>query len=292
MVVDKMIADILSKGVYPPVFHRYRSIGLYVIRLFVEFRWIYVLIDERIFIDSKTRKPVFGRCTNINEMWVSLIEKAFAKVYGCYENLISGYVDEGINCLTAFPSEKIYLKDEKSGVFPHKQVQHYGGAEGLWRLMMERDNENCLMGCSIKGDSNGSLLIDGKDSGLLQNHAYSLNDVMELVDPHNKGKPLRLLRLRNPWGSSEWLGAWSSNSPEMEKYQGVIQEYINSLPPDEQFDMDADDGMFLMHYDDWRDNFSTLFMNIDFPDDWTAVRFASKWTKSNSGGLPCRYETD
>jgi len=37
MIVDKMVADILSKGVYPPVFHRYRSIGLYVIRLFIEF---------------------------------------------------------------------------------------------------------------------------------------------------------------------------------------------------------------------------------------------------------------
>jgi len=37
--------------------------------------------------------------------------------------------------------------------------------------------------------------------------------------------------------------------------------------------MDADDGMFLIHYDDWKDNFSALFMNIDFPDDWTGVRF-------------------
>jgi hypothetical protein len=25
-----------------------------------------------------------------------LIEKAYAKMHGCYENLISGYVDEGI----------------------------------------------------------------------------------------------------------------------------------------------------------------------------------------------------
>ena len=56
--------------------------------------------------------------------------------------------------------------------------------------------------------------------------------------------------------------------------------------------MDADDGMFLMHYDDWRDNFSTLFMNIDFPDEWTAVRFSSKWTKSNAGGLPSKYEPE
>jgi len=41
-----------------------------------------------------------------------------------------------------------------------------------------------------------------------------------------------------------------------------------------------------MHYDDWHDQMSTLFLNCDFPEDWTGVRFQSKWTKSNSGGLP------
>ena len=56
-------------------------------------------------------------------MWVALIEKAFAKVYGCYENLISGYVDEGINQLTAFPSEKILIKNEHTNVFPHKTIE-------------------------------------------------------------------------------------------------------------------------------------------------------------------------
>lgn len=72
----------------------------------------------------------------------------------------------------------------------------------------------------------------------------------------------------------------------MTKYQSVIQSYINSLPPDEQFEIDADDGTFFMHYDDWIDNMSTLFINIDFPDAWCGVRFASQWTKFNSGGLP------
>jgi hypothetical protein len=29
-------------------------------------------------------------------MWVALIEKAYAKMHGCYGNLISGYIDEGV----------------------------------------------------------------------------------------------------------------------------------------------------------------------------------------------------
>ena len=34
MIVDKDIATLLSNGIYPPIFHRYRSRGLYVLRIF------------------------------------------------------------------------------------------------------------------------------------------------------------------------------------------------------------------------------------------------------------------
>ena len=96
MIVDKEIATILSNGVYPPIFHRFRSRGLFVLRIYKNFNWIYVIIDARIPINIETRKPVFGTCKNIHEMWVALIEKAYAKLHGCYGNLISGYIDEGI----------------------------------------------------------------------------------------------------------------------------------------------------------------------------------------------------
>ena len=47
-----------------------------------------------------------------------------------------------------------------------------------------------------------------------------------------------------------------------------------------------------MHYSDWKENFSTLFLNLDFPEDWTGVRFNSAWTTDNSGGLPNSYTED
>ena len=30
--------------------------------------------------------------------------------------------------------------------------QHYGGKDGFWKFLMDRDNEGCLLGCSIKGN--------------------------------------------------------------------------------------------------------------------------------------------
>lgn len=41
-----------------------------------------------------------------------------------------------------------------------------------------------------------------------------------------------------------------------------------------------------MSYEDWKDIFSTLFINLDFPEKWTGVRFDSEWNQSNCPGLP------
>ena len=217
-------------------------------------------------------------------------------MHGCYENLISGYVDEGIQELTGFQPEKIVLKSEKTGLFPSKMIeQHYGGEDGFWDFILERDAEKCLMGCSIKGNGkSGPQIMDGKPSGLQLNHAYGVSDVIEFVDPFESEnrKKIRLLRLRNPWGKSEFLGAWSAGSQEINKYRNMIQAYIDGLPKDEQFDMDADDGTFFISFEDWTDHFTTLFLNNDFPDHWTGVRFKSAWTKANSGGLPNAYSTE
>lgn len=100
MIIDKDIASILDNGVYPPIFHKYRSKGIYVFRFFKNFQWVYTLVDQRVPMDVKTKKLVFGKCREKHELWVPLVEKAYAKLHGCYENLMSGYLDEGIQELT------------------------------------------------------------------------------------------------------------------------------------------------------------------------------------------------
>lgn len=96
MIIDKEMATVLSNGVYPPIFHKFRSHGMYIIRIFKNFKWIYVIVDDRIPFNKETKKPIFGHCTSSHELWVPLIEKAYAKMHGCYENLTAGYIDEGI----------------------------------------------------------------------------------------------------------------------------------------------------------------------------------------------------
>jgi len=43
--------------------------------------------------------------------------------------------------------------------------------------------------------------------GLVGGHAYSLVDARTVTN--NGGKEVHLVRVRNPWGHTEWTGPWS-----------------------------------------------------------------------------------
>jgi len=58
-----------------------------------------------------------------------------------------------------------------------------------------------------------------QEGGLVPGHAYSLISARKL----NSGA--EILKLRNPWVSFEWQGAWSDNSPEVSYNKGVNPIY-------------------------------------------------------------------
>lgn len=66
------------------------SVGMYILRLCKGHDWHYIIVDDRFPLSSNTKLPVFARCEDVTEIWVPLIEKAFAKLHGSYDSLISG----------------------------------------------------------------------------------------------------------------------------------------------------------------------------------------------------------
>mmetsp|Transcript_40670 Transcript_40670/g.36111 ORF Transcript_40670/g.36111 Transcript_40670/m.36111 type:complete len:82 (-) Transcript_40670:10-255(-) len=43
-----------------------------------------------------------------------------------------------------------------------------------------------------------------------------------------------------------------------------------------------------MCYKDWRNTYHNLFCCINFPEEWSGIRFVDEWTDNNSGGTPLR----
>ena len=124
-----------------------------------------------------------------NQLWVSLIEKALAKVYGNYAALRLGTIQEGLSILTGSHSEYISI-----------QKEIVTGLDILWAKLLSAKEAGFFMGCEIEN----SIRFHQKyiNLGLQKGHAYSILDV-------RKYGVHKLLKVRNPWGNFIWRGEWS-----------------------------------------------------------------------------------
>ncbi|CAK5273732.1 unnamed protein product [Mycena citricolor] len=96
-------------------------------------------------------------------------------------------------------------------------------------------------------------------NGLIGAHAYS---VLRAVEYNGK----RFVVLRNPWGDSEWTGAWSDGSKEWtEEWLPALKALGHSF---------GEDGQFVMEYSDFLENWSVVERTLVFDDTWV---MSSQW---------------
>ena len=194
---------------------KHKDAGIFVCRFFKDNAWVYVMIDDRIPVyDNREGQPVFARCRDSNELWVPLVEKAYAKLHGSYKALIGGYVHYGLSDMTGFPPIQMVIKRGHQGF--HEEWDK----ALLWQRLYNYKRWGGLMGCSIQqppGEAKKSHEAEG-NNGLRLMHAYSFLDLNEI--PTRDGAQ-RLCRCRNPWGFGEWLGKWGDESDERREYDKV-----------------------------------------------------------------------
>ena len=57
-------------------------------------------VDDRLPC-TRDGAPLYSRCENLNHIYIPILEKAYAKLHGCYENLEHGYIDAALSDLSA-----------------------------------------------------------------------------------------------------------------------------------------------------------------------------------------------
>ena len=202
--------------------------GYYELVLFIDGKFQIVILDDYFPVLKGTNIVYFAR-PNKNELWVMLLEKAWAKVNGGYSNIISGWPCEALSTLTGFSTSKV--------VFSKSNI------DDIWYEIKVADKSNSILCISSKNDK------ECEDHGIVRNHSYTLIDTLEIEKGENT---YRLCKLFNPWGHKEWNGDWSDQSPlwgEEEKKQ--LEEYYKRKK--EEGDQDTimkDDGAFWMCVED------------------------------------------
>ncbi|KAJ8604795.1 hypothetical protein CTAYLR_001068 [Chrysophaeum taylorii] len=200
-------------------------------------------------------RPLFAQPSQ-NELYILIIEKAFAKLAGGYDKLSGGYPLLALMCMTGcedLQSWKKLAAGPKAGQWqrsdiaidkvreaPYNFQQMFTRATAefnqdpqFFDFLKSCDDRNFIMAASISG----STIEKARDDGLVERHAYSL-----IAVKHVKG--IKLCQLRNPWGNDrEWNGAWSDGSPEWTKHPDVKKQLGYE---------ESDDGLFYMHFDDFK----------------------------------------
>ncbi|ESQ29931.1 hypothetical protein EUTSA_v10011175mg [Eutrema salsugineum] len=232
----------------------YNEEGIYTVRFCIQGEWVPVVIDDWIPCESPG-KPAFATSKKLNELWVSIVEKAYAKLHGSYEALEGGLVQDALVDLTGGAGEEIDLRSAQA------QIDLASGR--LWSQLLRFKQEGFLLGA---GSPSGSD-VHVSSSGIVQGHAYSVLQVRE-VDGH------RLVQIRNPWANEvEWNGPWSDSSPD---WSDRMKHKLKYVPQ-------SDEGIFWMSWQDFQIQFRSIYVCRVYPRE---MRYSvhGQWRNYSAGG--------
>eukprot|EP00062_Callorhinchus_milii_P001198 gi/632936241/ref/XP_007893117.1/ PREDICTED: calpain-6 [Callorhinchus milii] len=344
--------------------------GIFCFRFWRFTEWTEVVVDDR--LPTMGGDLLYCHSTSRQEFWSALLEKAYAKLSGCYEALSGGNVGDALLDFTGAVVETLDVKPEDSvetsgegfklgdhllttfdqggliscsshvrlSLFlsfstpspslasdtlspapPHGEWDHVSSLCvwgcvyvcvcmcGWWGggLEMKQDSLSlslslglpgvCVCVCQLKPSA------EMQDLGLNTQHSYSVTGLRRVpltagtLAGSGPGPDTQLMvRMRNPWGNSEWIGPWSDASKEWNKVSKHERKKMGIVV--------RNDGEFWMTFDDWCKYFTKVIIcflvntsRLSLRKTWEQAMFGGAWTRHTNpllhraGGCTNHIET-
>uniref|UniRef100_A0A3B5KVA5 Si:dkey-19b23.13 n=1 Tax=Xiphophorus couchianus TaxID=32473 RepID=A0A3B5KVA5_9TELE len=213
--------------------------GIFHFRFWRFGHWVDVVVDDRLPV-SQDGVLLFCRSATPREFWSALLEKAYAKLNGCYEALEGGNTAEALIDFTGGVSEPLSLDCEALSLSSERR-------KALFQTLAKVYEHKSLITCSIRVGPEGETVESVLDCGLVRGHAYGITAVRKVrlaENPPRTGGTFRLfmVRMRNPWGTTDWKGAWSQGSEQWQQLSRAEREKMGIVVRDVgEFWMDLQD---------------------------------------------------
>eukprot|EP00928_Gymnodinium_smaydae_P017636 TRINITY_DN16748_c0_g1_i1.p1 TRINITY_DN16748_c0_g1~~TRINITY_DN16748_c0_g1_i1.p1 ORF type:complete len:686 (+),score=79.47 TRINITY_DN16748_c0_g1_i1:281-2338(+) len=153
-----------------------------------------IVVDDWFPCNPSTGEPCYSH-THGDELWVIILEKAWAKLHGSYEAIEGGIPMEALMDLLGEPGQVLVFEEHQdeinSGGFRLAQKQFY--------------DLGYVVTAGTPGKDDQTKAEDRQGQGIIPGHAYTVLGLKDVKENH-------LVELRNPWGETEWNGPWSDTS--------------------------------------------------------------------------------
>lgn len=219
--------------------------GAYSVSFCVNGVWEEVITDDLFPCVTNSKQFAFTQ-SSVNEIWLSVLGKCWAKIHGAYFNVSAGLTREVLRAMTGASCVTFFTRLE---------------GDNLFDIMMFAYGKKYVITAGSDDFNMGQDTFVQK-IGIAGCHAYSVLGVYIIAFDKKEGRPIRyedldnlpgdtvverLVKLRNPWGKGEWTGDWSDSS---EKWTPELRQALDV--------QELDDGIFHMSWEDFKQYFSDV----------------------------------
>ena len=203
------------------------DVGVYGIKFYVDGKQRIIVIND--LLPTYKWKLISAQSIPNRNLWVIMLEKAYAKLHNFYGAINGGIAGNSFNILTGAPTD-YFINDPNKG--------------GMISLIERNLKSGHYIECTFKDQT----------YNLFDQHAYAILNIVRLKYKNSSSEQI-LIQIKNPHRTEDWFGEWSGKlnkyfelTPEMKKsmqveinqtIRDIIYNNINDIPNINSNDLDT-----------------------------------------------------